>query len=98
MKFSKKYQNDFLNFGYCICKVKNKNDLKYIYDKIKKISQTKNLNFYHKNINKNNLNSNRLKIFNLINKDMVFRKKYFNIFKEYLEDIVGNEILMQKLT
>ena len=27
---------------------------------------------------------------------MVFRKKYFNIFKEYLEDIVGNEILMQK--
>ena len=51
---------------------------------------------FHKNISVENLNKFRLQIFNNINKSSKFRLNFFNLFKEYLDIIVGNELAMQK--
>ena len=95
MTLSKKYQKDFLKKGYCILKIKNLKSLSYIRNKILKLSSSKTLNRYHKNLNLINLNKSRLNIFKLINKDKKFRQHYFNIFEPFLDDLVGNEISMQ---
>jgi len=94
-KFKKKYQKDFLKKGYCILKIQNLKSLNYIRNKILKLSSSKTLNKYHKNLNLINLNKNRLNIFKLINKDKKFREHYFNVFETFLDDLVGNEICMQ---
>ena len=92
----KKIQKDFIKLGYCIFKIKNKKNLKYIFNQIKKITNSKNLNLFHSTSHTTDLNKKRLKIFQNINKDKMFKKNYFKIFEDELSDIVGNELMMQK--
>ena len=98
-----KISNDFINKGYIIGKIKNKVSLNYIRDltikNLKKILNTKkniNLNKLHKLIPINELNSKRVKLIYLNNKDKNFRFHYFNIAKEFIYLLAGNELMMQK--
>ena len=43
-----------------------------------------------------NLNNFRLEIINDINKSKSFKKHYYNVASEYLNVLVGNELVMQK--
>lgn len=54
------------------------------------------LNNFHKIISKKNLNDLRFKIYNKINRSKNFQNYYYLIAKKYLEEIVGNELSMQK--
>lgn len=92
----KKIQKDFIKNGYCIFKIKNKENLNYIRNKIENLTKIKNLNSFHQNFDKSKLNHKRLNIFKSLNKDQKLRKYYYNIFKDALSDIVGNELMMQK--
>ena len=102
----KKIGQDFLQNGYIIRPVANKHSLDYIQNKFTKsssdylnINKVSNnlslLNNIHKIIEKNTLNDFRLAMINSSNIDKNFRKHYYNIAKEYLDIIVGNELAMQ---
>ena len=73
--------------------------IKTIRKNIKKSSEFKNdenlLNFIHKKIKPNKLNSFRMKIINQINKNKDVRKLYYQISREHLDILVGNELAMQ---
>ena len=102
----KKIKRDFLIKGYSIQKVENKKNLKYIEDqiykflkkKVKFIHRNKQefFNNFHNHVDKNNLNSLRVKLIenNLTKKK--FKDCYYQICKNTLELIVGNELVMQK--
>ncbi len=102
----KKIEKNFLYKGYSIQKVENIKYLKYIeneiYEFLKKNVKFKHknkqdyLNNFHKHVNKNNLNSLRVKLIenNLTKKK--FKNYYYNTCKKTLETIVGNELVMQK--
>tara|TARA_B100000575_G_C23032176_1_gene594248 strand:+ start:55 stop:843 length:789 start_codon:yes stop_codon:yes gene_type:complete len=62
----------------------------------KNIDIEEQLNNFHKKINLKELNKLRFKIYNLINKDKKFGNFYYEIAKEYLNSLVGNELSMQK--
>ena len=53
------------------------------------------LNLIHKNVSVSNLNDFRLLIIKKINSLPDFRQKYYQIAKQYLDVIVGNELSMQ---
>ena len=101
-----KLEKEFIEKGYCIQKVENIKFLKSIEGEIYK-SLKKNIKFKHKNtrdffnnfhkhIDKNNLNSLRLKIIeNNLSKKKI-KNYYYQICKKTLETIVGNELAMQK--
>lgn len=95
-----KVQRSFLKNGYFIFDIKNKKSLKYLEGTIQKYlyQQTKknfNLNSAHRHIPKNKLNSYRLNIINKINNDKIFDYNYFKLSEEILNDIIGDEIVMQ---
>lgn len=91
----------FIKKGFEIFNIKNINNLKYIEKKIislinKKKKFNNNLNELHKFFDEKNLNNLRFYLFEELNKDKKFKKNYFEIFKPYLYEIVGNELVMQK--
>lgn len=103
-------QKDFEKNGYIIVPVDKpliskiqKEIFSIIQKNIKKKIKVKNqqdilniLNNFHKIISKKNLNDLRFKIYNKINKSKSFQDNYYLIAKKYLEEIVGNELSMQK--
>lgn len=96
---------DFEKEGYLVRETKNKDSLrklrKIVIDSIKKkvkissINDDNLLNNFHKYIKKNQLNEIRLSIIKNINKNKNFRKYYFQVAKDYLDILVGNELAMQ---
>jgi len=102
-----KISQEFEKHGYII---KNISDLKSlqkirtifinsIKKNIKNISKFKNeediLNFIHKKIKSNKLNNFRMKIINEVNKTKELRKLYYEISRNYLDALIGNELSMQ---
>lgn len=69
-----------------------KKDLK----KIKENNLDKILNNFHKFVKPKEINKIRFKIYNLINRNEEFSNIYYDLSKEYLDELVGNEISMQK--
>jgi sporadic carbohydrate cluster 2OG-Fe(II) oxygenase len=62
-----------------------------------KIDNSKDiLNNFHKYIKFNDLNSIRLELYNKINKESWFLNDYFELGREELEIICGNELAMQR--
>ena len=53
------------------------------------------LNFIHKKIKPNKLNSFRMNIINQINKNKDVRQLYYQVSREYLDILIGNELAMQ---
>jgi sporadic carbohydrate cluster 2OG-Fe(II) oxygenase len=102
-QIEKKKNKVFLDKGYIISKVENISSLKYISSLITKSvnQQIKgnvflDLNKIHKKISIQELNNFRLTIINKINKDKLLRYHYFNIAREALYILAGNELMMQK--
>ena len=101
-----KIAKEFLKNGYVIRKTNNEIALAWIkklFNKIilhkKKLTpsfQKDPFNKAHKYIRKDELNNFRISLMNKLNREKEFRKKYFDCSKEYLEQIVGNELVMQK--
>ncbi len=104
---SKKFERD----GYIIFDLgKRKIKLNLIKKKIERITisllkkekvtiKPKERNIFnnlHKYLPKNKLNSFRMKIYNVLNSKKWFLKNYFEIAKEELELICGNELAMQR--
>jgi sporadic carbohydrate cluster 2OG-Fe(II) oxygenase len=102
-QIEKKKNKVFLDKGYIIAKVENMSSLKYISSLItKSVKQQINQNIFldlntiHKKISIEELNNFRLTIINKINKDKFLRYHYFNIAREALYILAGNELMMQK--
>jgi len=102
-KEEQKKTKTFLETGYIIAKVENISSLKYISSLISKAinqqlkkKKSLNLNKIHKKIFIDELNNFRLGIINKINKDKLLRYHYFNIAREALYILAGNELMMQK--
>ena len=98
----KKISKDFIKKGYIISKVENKKSLNYlssfVKDKLKQFNKNNvsDLNNIHKKIKVDELNSLRLFILDKINKNNLFKYHYFNIAKNNLYCLAGNELMMQK--
>ena len=97
---------NYLSNGYIIKNIKQIKSLDYIRkifikEIIKIFPDQKNqneeeiLNNIHKKIKVKNLNEFRLKIFNNVNMNEKFKMSYYNLSKEFLDQIVGNELVMQ---
>ncbi len=96
--------NKFLNDGYLKIKPKNQ---KYLFEiqkivstqvSIKKLSKKNtitSLNNFHNFQDPSNLNDIRLKIYNHINSKPLFSEMYYEVIREYLDILVGNELVMQ---
>jgi sporadic carbohydrate cluster 2OG-Fe(II) oxygenase len=102
-KKEQKKTKTFLETGYIISKVENISSLKYISSLISKainqqlkIRKSLNLNKIHEKIFIEELNNFRLGIINKINNDKFLRYHYFNIAREALYVLSGNELMMQK--
>ena len=97
----------FLKNGYCISNTTENNNLEYLREQIFKIlvdnsyikSSLKIEDFFyntHKYINIDILNEIRLSIIEGLAKTKDVRSNYYKIFKNELDLIVGNELVMQK--
>lgn len=102
-----KKKNDeifFQNNGYLIKKINDINSYKYLFNRFKKFLLSSDhfskinfdLNKLHKNLNKKKLNNLRLTIIKKINEDNKFNQCYYNVAKETLDLLIGNELAMQK--
>ncbi len=101
-----KLGKEFKKNGYVIINVKKLDSLYYLQDKIikstqlkvskKKINKINFLNNFHKKIKIKNLNTIRLNIMKRINNDKRFKYNIYDISKELLNSLVGNELVMQK--
>ena len=95
-------KKQFINKGYIIKKIQNKKSLNFIKKlaitiiRKKTLIKNVNLNQIHKIIDKNNLNNFRLFLYEELNKNEKFKYHYFNLGREILYDLVGNEMMMQK--
>ena len=69
-------------------KIKNKND--------NENNITKTFNNFHNFVNLKELNSLRFNIYKKINVGNDFSEIYYKIAKDYLDELVGNELAMQK--
>lgn len=106
-KDNKEICNTFLKKGYLIKDIKNQNSLDWILNEYKnivlkllKINKKKFndqdlFNQIHKYIKIRDLNKFRLEIYNSINKIPEFKYHYYSIAREYLDLLVGNELVMQ---
>ena len=97
---SKKYIKD----GYIIVDIKNTKSLDWIRNfYLRFIKNYFNqdypnkdiLNHFHKLIKINYLKNFRLKLIQGVNKNNNFRQKYFDVASPFLNEIVGNELVMQ---
>lgn len=89
--------------GYSIIKVENSVSLNYINNLIiktvKEYLKTKkniNLNYIHKLVSINELNQFRLKVIEALSNNKLARFHYFNLARENIYSIAGNELMMQK--
>ncbi len=100
----KKISKEFLDTGYIIKKVSNKKSLEYITLLIKKSIQSvlKNkkrsidLDKFHNFVSIEELNQVRLSIINNMNEDKNLRFHYFNLARDLIYILSGNELMMQK--
>jgi hypothetical protein len=98
----KKLSQKFLEKGYIISKVEDRNSLKVILNlvlrSIHKIIKDKkiNLNNIHNLLPVDQLNEFRLGIINDINKNPILRLHYFKLARNLLYSLAGNELMMQK--
>ncbi len=95
--------NKFLKNGYYKGKVENKKSLEILNKLIKKIASKNkgskkmiNLNSFHKFNEIKDLNQIRVKILHNLNKNKFTRMQYFNLARDHLYALVGNELMMQK--
>lgn len=92
---------NFNKHGYVVFDIEQKKELNFIKNYIIELSKRKlkvkkfDLNYLHKNLSKKHINDFRMNIFKNINNQKWFGIKYYNIFKTYLDIIVGNELAMQ---
>lgn len=95
----------FIKNGYIILKLKDKKSLNYIKNNLvnsinnlipKKKKNIKNLNYIHNSIKIDQLNNFRVKLIKKLNDDKNLRFHYFNLARDCLYTLVGNELLMQK--
>tara|TARA_Y100001970_G_C14020912_1_gene743479 strand:+ start:191 stop:985 length:795 start_codon:yes stop_codon:yes gene_type:complete len=101
-----KLSKQFIKKGYIIHKVKNLEALLYLQNQViketklkKNRNQKENLSFLdniHKKIKVKNLNDLRVNIMRKINNDKKFKKFTYEISKDLLNSLVGNELVMQK--
>ena len=108
IKDEKLISDDYVKNGFVIRKINNIKYLnkiseiikKFIFSYLKKnkIKYQDNdiLNNIHKYIKKDDLNNFRLFVINKMYKVPEFREIYFKISKEYIDNIIGNEIAMQQ--
>ena len=105
--YEKKISKEFLNNGYIVKKSKNLKALHKIRElliiQLKKDLKIKNkvnnenfLNNIHKYINLKNLNKIRLNLIDKVSSTTKFKKLYYNASKEYIDILLGNELVMQK--
>ena len=106
---SLKIQKDFEKHGFIIVSV-DKNKLEKIRSLIKKTickkinyKPTNNFlnnnyffNNFHKLVNKKKLNEVRFSVYHMINKNRDTCNLYYELAKPYLDEIIGNELAMQK--
>jgi sporadic carbohydrate cluster 2OG-Fe(II) oxygenase len=101
-KKEKRKTKIFLEKGYIISKVESMSSLKYISLLVSNATNQQlkkkllNLNNAHEKIFIEESNNFRLGIINKINKDKLLRYHYFNIAREALYILAGNELMMQK--
>jgi sporadic carbohydrate cluster 2OG-Fe(II) oxygenase len=94
----------FQENGYLIKKIKDTKSLNYIFKKFEKImfqekkmrNKIIQLNKLHNKINKASLNNMRVSLIKKINEDKKFSLNYYNIAKDTLDFLIGNEVAMQK--
>tara|TARA_Y100000590_G_scaffold452181_1_gene594837 strand:- start:738 stop:1532 length:795 start_codon:yes stop_codon:yes gene_type:complete len=105
-KKEKKLNQEYLRNGFVIHNIENIKSLDQIRDIViniikKNLPNLKNeksekiLNNIHNFVESKKLNNFRLEIINKINSNQNFRKNYFEISKNLIETIVGNELAMQ---
>jgi sporadic carbohydrate cluster 2OG-Fe(II) oxygenase len=91
----KKIEKEFIEQGYIIRPVADKDAL----DKIKKFAlrklSNKSLDKTHESVSINELNTFRLEVIKEINEQSWLREAYYQIAKPYLDILVGNELAMQ---
>ena len=96
--------NKYLKDGYIIANIQNKEPLdwikqfyiRFIKDYFQKDLPNKDIfNNFHKLIKIKDLNKFRLELIQELNKNKNFRKNYFNVASPFLNQIVGNELVMQ---
>ena len=103
----KKISNDYEKYGFVIKKVKNISELEKMRRLLvgcikKKLSINKSLkddkllNNIHKYLKPNKLNTVRKNLIEIINDNDEFRRLYYQISKEYLDVLLGNELAMQR--
>ena len=103
----KKISNDFIENGYVIVDIYEKDLLEYLRNAIASIIKTyfsldasypteSLLNETSSFIKEGDLNNFRLNIYNEINLETWFRPTYYKLVKKYLSLLVGNELVMQK--
>lgn len=101
-KNEKKINKKFIKNGYLISKVENKKSLiflkKLIENITKKIIKSKKINFdkFHNDLTVNQLNNFRVEVIRLLNNNKTARYHYFNIARDSLYALAGNELMMQK--
>ena len=101
-----KLSEEFKEKGFVIHGIKKLDSLEYIQNKVIKSTRIKIkkhqkdnlffLNNIHKTIKVKQLNNFKLNIMKLINEDKKFKKCVYDISKELLDSLVGNELVMQK--
>jgi sporadic carbohydrate cluster 2OG-Fe(II) oxygenase len=100
----KTISKEFLFKGYIIKKISNKKSLNYITLLINNAIKSSlggkryfsDLNKFHNIIPSESLNEIRLKIINKINQDKNLRFHYFNLARDIIYVLAGNELMMQK--
>jgi sporadic carbohydrate cluster 2OG-Fe(II) oxygenase len=100
----KKISKEFLDKGYIIRKASNKKSLEYITLLIKKSIQSvlknKNrsidLDKFHNLVSVEELNQLRLGVINNMNQDKNLKFHYFNLARDLIYILAGNELMMQK--
>jgi len=101
-----KLTEEYLQQGYIIRPVKNKEGLDWIRSRFVELSksylkQTEEvehglwLNQIHEHVSVEKLNEFRLEMISRINAEADFRLRYFGLAHEWLECLVGNELAMQ---
>ncbi len=101
-KQEKKITSEFIKKGFIIFSIKEIKSLDYITNKVLKLanscidSKITDLNNFHKYTAIKSINNIRLKIFEKLNKDKKFKQHYYNIGKEFINILAGNELCMQR--
>jgi sporadic carbohydrate cluster 2OG-Fe(II) oxygenase len=104
-KDDKIFEKEFVEQGYVIRPVADKDALDRIHHEVQKLAisklackddtETDLLDKIHKFINPSDLNSFRLEIIKEINEKSWLREAYYQLAKPYLDVLVGNELAMQ---